>query len=96
MWDDHEIANNAWKDGAKNHDPASEGDWAARKASAMRAWREWMPIRERAADGDGRIYRRFRFGDLADLLMLDTRLVGRDRQARSGHDVETLGEPGRS
>ena len=96
VWDDHESANNAWKDGAQNHDPASEGDWAARKASAMRAWREWMPIREGAADGDGRIYRRFRCGDLADLLMLDTRLVGRDRQARSGHDVETLRDPGRS
>jgi alkaline phosphatase D len=37
IWDDHEVANNAYRDGASNHQPDSEGDWAARKANAMRA-----------------------------------------------------------
>ncbi len=96
VWDDHESANNAWKGGAQNHDPLSEGSWAARKAHAMRAYREWMPIREpRGADSD-LVYRSFRFGDLADLVMLDTRLVGRDRQAQSGRDLAVLRDPERS
>src|SRR6185436_15167400 len=47
IWDDHEVANNAYRDGAANHQPDSEGDWASRKAAAMRAYFEWMPIRER-------------------------------------------------
>ena len=34
VWDDHETANDAWKNGAENHQPDKEGDWAARKAAA--------------------------------------------------------------
>jgi alkaline phosphatase D len=85
VWDDHEFANNTWKDGADNHD-STEGDWSTRKQAAMRAYFEWMPIREESPPSDVRIYRQFRFGTLADLLMLDTRLHGRDQQspARSG------------
>jgi alkaline phosphatase D len=79
IWDDHEVANDAWMDGASNHDP-DEGDWWLRKRAAIRAYLEWMPIRERPAPAEARIYREFRFGDLADLVMLDTRLIGRDRQ----------------
>jgi alkaline phosphatase D len=83
VWDDHEIANDSWAGGAENHDPG-EGDWAVRKAAAMRAYREWMPIRELPGEAalarQGRSYRGLRFGDLADLLMLDTRLFGRDAQ----------------
>lgn len=85
VWDDHEFTNDAWRDGAQNHD-ASEGAWADRKAAAMQAWREWMPVREApgnvgtAGATDYRLYRQFAFGDLADLLMLDTRIAGRDRQ----------------
>jgi alkaline phosphatase D len=79
VWDDHEFANNAWRDGAENHQP-DEGAWAERKAAAIRAWREWMPVRD-APGADYRLYRQFAFGDLADLLMLDTRIEGRDRQA---------------
>lgn len=79
VWDDHEFSNNAWRDGAQNHDP-SEGSWADRKAAALRAWREWMPVRE-APGADYRLYRQFALGDLADLVMLDTRIDGRDLQA---------------
>jgi alkaline phosphatase D len=79
VWDDHEIANNAWRDGSPSHD-ASDGDWETRKAAARRAWAEWMPVRT----GPGLstpMYRQFPIGDLGDLLMLDTRIDGRDRQA---------------
>ncbi len=78
VWDDHEFTNNAWKDGAENHNPdLGEGDYALRKQAAIRAYFEWMPIREVAWRPEQRIYRQFRFGDLADLLMLDTRVHGR-------------------
>jgi alkaline phosphatase D len=69
-WDDHEIANDAWSGGAGNHDPATEGDYAARRAAAHKAYYEWMPVRAGEA---GAIYRRLRFGRLAELSMLDLR-----------------------
>jgi alkaline phosphatase/alkaline phosphatase D len=69
-WDDHEFANDAWSGGAQNHDPATEGNWADRVAAAHQAYAEWMPVRL----GPGaQIYRRLRFGKLADLSMLDLR-----------------------
>jgi len=37
VWDDHEVANNAWRDGAEAHDPATEGDYRARRAAAFQA-----------------------------------------------------------
>ncbi|MEZ4472916.1 MAG: alkaline phosphatase D family protein [bacterium] len=77
IWDDHETANNSWRDGAENHDPATEGAWANRRAAAIQAWYEWLPVRETA---DHHIYRRLAFGDLMDLILLDTRLWGREEQ----------------
>lgn len=78
VWDDHEFTNDAWRDGAQNHQRA-EGGWPERRAAAVQAYFEWMPIREVGDAGEPVIYRRFRFGDLVDLFMLDTRIVGRDR-----------------
>jgi len=64
--------------GAQNHQPETEGDWATRKAAAMQAYFEWMPIRDpepgRAAEA---IFRSFEFGDLATLAMVETRLLAR-------------------
>jgi alkaline phosphatase D len=91
-WDDHEMTNGAWSGGAGNHSP-DEGDWATRKAAAYRAYLEWMPIRE-AAGADVRLYRSFRFGTLADLLMLDTRGL-RDRQVATDA-VAALTDPSRT
>lgn len=78
VWDDHETANNSWSGGAENHSPG-EGSWTDRRAAAFRAWREWMPVRE-TPGAEFHMYRQFAFGDLADLLMLDTRIEGRDQQ----------------
>ena len=81
IWDDHELANNAWRGGATAHDPVTEGAWSARRAAAHRAYMEWMPVRE--TEGLGiRLYRTARFGSLVDLLMLDTRAL-RDQQVGS-------------
>lgn len=79
VWDDHEFANNAWVNGAENH-KSGQGDWNARKASAARAYHEWMPIRTDASGNTLKIYRRFDFGSLLTLHMLDTRIEGRDQQ----------------
>ncbi len=80
IWDDHEIANNSYKTGAQNHQD-DEGSYDARKAAARKAYYEWMPIRE----GE-KLYRRFSFGDLADVLMLDERLEGRSKQLDNMND----------
>ncbi len=82
VWDDHESANNSWRGGAENHDPDTEGDWEVRKHAAERAWFEWMPIRA-VEPADTIIHRALQFGDLCDLIMLDTRLEGRDKQLDS-------------
>ncbi len=82
VFDDHEICNNPWRDGAENHNPEKgEGPWALRKASALKAYGEWMPIRD-PAQGQLReaIYRSFRFGRLAELTMFETRLLARSKQ----------------
>lgn len=94
-WDDHEFANNTWWGGAENHTPATEGDWTARRAAAVQSYYEWMPIREDAQSLTPRIYRTFRFGDLATLFMLDTRLVGRDQEV-DRKDLAALASPQRS
>lgn len=84
VWDDHESTNDSYKDGAESHNEG-EGDWETRKQAAIQAYYEWMPIRPaQAADDFGLIYRRFVYGDLVDLMMLDTRLVGRDQQLELG------------
>ena len=79
VWDDHEVTNDTWKEGAENHNEG-EGDFFKRKAKALRAYFEWMPIRP-VIEGNNEIaYRQFQFGDLINLMMLDTRIVGRDEQ----------------
>jgi len=91
VWDDHETANNSWSGGADNHD-ASEGNWFNRKAEAIKAYFEWMPVRMPDPALDTlRIYRKFRYGDLVELHMLDTRLQGREEQSSSA-----AADPGRT
>ncbi|WP_100637965.1 alkaline phosphatase D family protein [Marinobacter salexigens] len=79
VWDDHEIANDAWENGAENHS-ADEGDYGVRKLEALQAFFEWMPIRPVIKGNDEAIFRTFSFGNLVDLHMLDTRHMGRDEQ----------------
>lgn len=77
VWDDHETANDSYANGASNHNPATEGPWSVRESNARRAYFEWMPIRDNA---DTSVYRNVSYGNLADLIMIDTRLEGRDEQ----------------
>ncbi len=75
VWDDHETANNSFSTGAENHNEG-EGQWANRKQAALQAYYEWMPIRDpEAGRAFEAINRSFQFGDLASLVMVETRLL---------------------
>ncbi len=75
-WDDHETANNSWRDGAQNHTEGAEGLWADRKLFGAQANYEWLPNRIDESE-PLMIYRKLTFGNLADLHMLETRLLER-------------------
>ncbi len=77
IWDDHEIANDSYKDGAQNHQE-DEGDYGVRRNYARQAYYEWLPVRE-----SEKLYRSFSYGDMARLIMLDERLEGRTQQVDS-------------
>jgi len=79
VWDDHEICNDAWMHGAENHG-ADEGAFDARKLAALQAYFEWMPIRPRVQQGEP-LYRAVQYGDLARILLLDSRVIGREAPA---------------
>lgn len=73
QWDDHESANDSWEGGAQNHDPATEGDWNPRRAAAIQAYREWMPVSDEP-------WKAYDIGTLATLFRTETRLLARTRQ----------------
>ncbi|WP_417818878.1 alkaline phosphatase D family protein [Tritonibacter scottomollicae] len=77
MWDDHEFANDAYRDGAENHD-ASEGDWEARKRVAERVYREWMPVSDK--DYGSPRWSEYQIGDLATLFLTESRIGSRTKQ----------------
>ncbi|CAG9983238.1 unnamed protein product [Clonostachys byssicola] len=84
-WDDHEIANNGYRDGYSDLDNTEESflndgpriSVDQRKMNAVRAYFEWMPIRQVDLDDNLRIWRNFKMGDLFDLIILDTRYYDR-------------------
>lgn len=90
VWDDHEVTNDSYKTGAENHQE-DEGLFADRKIAALQAYFEWMPIRPVIEGNNEVINRSFRFGDLVDLHMLDTRLIGRDKQLDYADYVNNTG-----
>lgn len=95
VYDDHESANDSFDGGAENHQ-TEEGDWATRKAAALKAWFEWMPVREPQAGQslEEATQRGFRFGRSASLHMLDTRLMARTKQLDYATDFFVAGPDG--
>jgi alkaline phosphatase D len=87
-WDDHDLANDDWKDGAQAHNSATDGPFSARKEAAVQAYYEWMPIRDPAPRaGFYAINKHFDFGDLASFTLLETRLTARDQQLTYGREL---------
>lgn len=93
IWDDHEFANNSWRDGAENHNPSKQGDWSTRKSAALQAYLEWVPIREIDPDNKFKIYRSIKVGDLAEIFFLDTRIIEREQETDpDGPNKRLIGE----
>lgn len=94
IWDDHEISNDSWRDGAQNHTEGSEGSWPERVNQGLQAYYEWMPVRIPDATQRRRNQRAFRLGDLVDLVMLEERLGARSQQLPATIPVPALNTTG--
>jgi alkaline phosphatase D len=102
IFDDHEVTNNTWDSGAENHNVESDGDFPGRRRAAYRAYLEWMPFRlpdQRFVPHQGtRFFKRFTFGPLGDLSVLETR-QNRSRQVdvpgftKTGGGFIPIGDP---
>lgn len=88
-WDDHEIANNAWRGGSIEHDESRDGPYATRREAATRANAEWLAMARGPA---GERFRSISWGDLVEVFVLETRM---ERDAPPRDDVEAMA-PGRS
>jgi alkaline phosphatase D len=95
IWDDHDIADNAWRHGAKAHDDEEHGPWGQRLRAAAITRQKWLPARLTDPDDPLRLWRSFRVGDLAELVLTDTRIDGRDQQA-GDPGARALDDPDRS
>ena len=87
MWDDHEVANDAWSGGAQNHTEGGEGAWSARVAAALQAYYEWMPVRLADPANPRRNNRSFSLGNLAELVMVEERYTARSQPALGTDDI---------
>ncbi|MBU2340413.1 MAG: alkaline phosphatase D family protein [Alphaproteobacteria bacterium] len=96
-FDDHEVDDNWAADFGKDHGDTAA--FAARKAAALQAWLEHMPVRAALkSHSANRHFRRFDFGDLARMHVLDTR-SHRSRQlgeANSGPVRQVRDDPRRT
>ncbi|WP_181814872.1 alkaline phosphatase D family protein [Sphingomonas aracearum] len=70
-FDDHEIDDN-WA-GAFDKDGSPPEVFARRKAAALQAWYEHVPVRRAQRPGKGAMYRRLDYGTLLRMHVLDTR-----------------------
>ncbi|QFG20692.1 alkaline phosphatase [Actinomadura sp. WMMB 499] len=100
VFDDHEVENN-WADdvpeaGSDTPDPAA---FRRRRVAAFKAYYENMPLRRRSIPNgpDMQIYRRVRWGKLANFHMLDTRQFRDDQGCGDGYkDCPEATDPKRS
>ncbi len=102
VWDDHEVDNN-WV-GDIDQDGTDPAVFALRKAAAMQAFYEHMPLRRSSFPRGSamQLYRRATYGDLLDLHLLDTRQFRSDQpcndrfnsdcEAISAREAEVLGQ----
>jgi alkaline phosphatase D len=83
-YDDHEVDNNWVQDIDAEGSPAEI--FALRRAAALQAWYEHMPVRRSMLPRAGTLtaYRSARYGDLAELQFLDTRMYRTDQPCEDG------------
>ncbi|NYE72945.1 alkaline phosphatase D family protein [Microlunatus parietis] len=81
VWDDHDVLNN-WAD---DHQGSPDGTpWAQRQSNAFQAYYEHLPMRTAPQGPDWQVYRRFRWGRLAEFSVLDTRQYRSDQACGDG------------
>jgi phosphodiesterase/alkaline phosphatase D-like protein len=81
VWDDHEVLNN-WAD---DHQGSPDGTpWIERQTNAFQAYYEHLPMRTAPKGADWQVYRRFRWGRLAEFSVLDTRQYRSDQACGDG------------
>jgi alkaline phosphatase D len=87
-WDDHEVDNN-WADEIPE-DGQPRDAFLRRRAIAFQAYWEHMPLRRalRPRGIDLPLYRRVRFGDLAEFNLLDTRQYRSDQACGDGGRID--------
>ena len=83
IWDDHEFSDDCWQDHQTYEVGDDETPRTARRRSANQAWFEFMPADvslnlSNPSFNNIQIYRAFRFGTLASLVMTDQRLYRAD------------------
>lgn len=71
--DDHEFADNVWREGSLEHRVEVHGPWHQRREAAFLGRWEWLPARRPDPVDPERVWRSVRIGDLADLILIDTR-----------------------
>lgn len=88
VWDDHEVDNNWARDIPEN--PLETPGFAARKAAAFQAYYENMPLRSSSLPRADhlQLYRRLRWGALANFHMLDTRQFRDDQGCGDGYQID--------
>ena len=87
IWDDHEISNNAYMNGSPTHEK-DHGPFKNQLKAGMRAFFEHTAIRHPFDTESIRIYRSFKIGKLANLIMIDTRYIGRQKQEESPSEIK--------
>jgi len=83
-WDDHEVEDNYAGDVSKYN--TAVDDFIVQRANAYRAFWEHQPLRvpQRPKGPDALLYRRFGFGDLLQVSVLDTRQYRSDQACGDG------------
>ena len=89
IWDDHEFANDAFADTSAYHYPATQGTWAARKETAIRVYKEWIPMREDTSRSNIINFQQ-KIGNLADIIYTENRIEKKDvNSSQQGLDLIT-------
>ncbi len=78
VWDDHDVADDAWRHGGPADLDDVPVDWVERHAAAQRALFDWMPQKP-SSTGPTPMDRRIRHGDLVDIVLVDARHAGRSK-----------------
>jgi alkaline phosphatase D len=88
IWDDHEVQNDY--SGLSPEFGVPSPEFTARRAAAYQAYYEHMPLRQSPSMLPSlalRIFRRLRFGKLAEISMLDTRQYRTDNPCGDGESL---------